>query len=156
MWPPTPVFLPGESHGQRSREGPAWSHRESDRTEQLSLSLGISMKEMNTLRETQGLPWWFRGQSVCPQCGGPGFDPWVRKIPWRRKWQPTPVFLPGESHGWRSLLGYSPRGHKESDTTEPPGKPLHFTLPLGYWHNTLPLSHSAEHGNGEGPEMAPT
>src|SRR5574337_2205755 len=37
---------------------------------------------------------------------------------WRRKWQPTPVFLPGESHGWRSLVGCSPRGHTESDTTE--------------------------------------
>ena len=37
-----------------------------------------------------------------------GFDPWVRKIPWRREWQPTPVFLPGESHGQRSLVGYSP------------------------------------------------
>ena len=40
------------------------------------------------------------------------------KIPWRRKWQSTPVFLPGESHGWRSLVGYSPRDHKESDMTE--------------------------------------
>ena len=38
-----------------------------------------------------------------PECGRPGFDPWVRKIPWRRKWQPTPVLLPGESHGGRSL-----------------------------------------------------
>jgi len=47
-----------------------------------------------------------------------GFDPWVRKIPWRRKWQSTPVFLPGESHGQRSLAGYSPRDCKESDTTE--------------------------------------
>ena len=46
------------------------------------------------------------------------FDPWVRKIPWRRAWQPTPVFLPGESHGQRSLVGYSPWGRKESDTTE--------------------------------------
>ena len=36
------------------------------------------------------------------------FDPWVGKIPWRRKWQPTPAFLPGESQGWRSLVGYSP------------------------------------------------
>ena len=50
--------------------------------------------------------------------GKPRFDPWVRKIPWRRKWQRTPVFLPGESHGQRSLVGYSPRGHKESDMTE--------------------------------------
>ena len=40
------------------------------------------------------------------------FDSWVRKIPWRRKWQPTPVFLPGKSHGWRSLAGYSPWGCK--------------------------------------------
>ena len=52
-----------------------------------------------------------------------GFDPWVGKIPWRRQGQPTPVFLPGESHGWRSLVGCSPWGHKESDTTEQ----LHFT-----------------------------
>ena len=39
-----------------------------------------------------------------------GFDPWVGKIPWRRKWQPTPIFLPGKSHGQRSLEGYSPQG----------------------------------------------
>ena len=47
-----------------------------------------------------------------------GFDPWVGKILWRRTWQPTPVFLAGESHGQRSLAGYSPRGHRESDTSE--------------------------------------
>ena len=47
-----------------------------------------------------------------------GFDPWVRKISWKRARQPTPVFLPGESHGQRSLAGYSPWGPKESDTTE--------------------------------------
>ena len=46
------------------------------------------------------------------------FYPLVGKIPWKRKWQPTPVFLPGKSHEQRSLAGYSPRGHKESDTTE--------------------------------------
>ena len=49
--------------------------------------------------------------------GRPGFDPWVGKIPWRRKWQPTPILLPGESHGWRSLVSYSPWGRKESDMT---------------------------------------
>ena len=48
----------------------------------------------------------------------PGFDTWVGKIPWRRKWQPTPVFLPGESHGGRHLVGYSPWGCKELDMTE--------------------------------------
>ena len=46
------------------------------------------------------------------------FDRWVGKIPWERKWQPTPVFLPGEPHGQRSLVGYSPWGPKESDRTE--------------------------------------
>ena len=46
------------------------------------------------------------------------FGPWIGKIRWRRAWQPTPVFLPGESHGQRGLAGYSPWGHKESDTTE--------------------------------------
>ena len=46
------------------------------------------------------------------------FDPWVGKIPWRMAWKPTPVFLPGESHGQRSLMGYSLQGHKESDRTE--------------------------------------
>ena len=46
------------------------------------------------------------------------FDPWVRKIPWRRKSQPTPVFLPGESHAQRSLADYSRKGHKESGMTE--------------------------------------
>ena len=52
------------------------------------------------------------------QCRRPRFDPWVRKTLWRRKWQLTPVFLPGESHGQRSLAGYSPWGCKESDMTE--------------------------------------
>ena len=44
-----------------------------------------------------GLPWWLRWQRICLQCGRPGFDPWVGKIPWRRAWPPTLVFLLGES-----------------------------------------------------------
>ena len=63
-------------------------------------------------------PGGLEGKSVCLQCRRPGFNPWVGKIPWRRKWQPTPVLLPGKSHGRRTLVGYSPWGHKESDTTE--------------------------------------
>ena len=51
----------------------------------------------------------------CKKCR---FDPRVRKIPWRRKWQPTAVFLPGKFHGQRSLVGYSPWGHKELDMTK--------------------------------------
>ena len=58
------------------------------------------------------LPWWLRWQSICLQYGRPGFNPWVGKISWRRKWQPTPVFLPGESQGRKSLAGYSPWGRK--------------------------------------------
>ena len=57
------------------------------------------------------------------------FDPWVGKIPWRRKWQPTPVLLPRKFHGWRSLVGYNPWGHKESDTTEW----LHFSFFLSFY-----------------------
>ena len=56
-------------------------------------------------------------ESTC-QCRRCRFNPQVRKIPLSRKWQPTPVFLPGESHGQRRLVGYSPWGCKESDTTE--------------------------------------
>ena len=95
---PTPVFLPGEFHEQRS--------------------LMATVHGLKRFGHDLGLPWWLRGLSVCLQCGRPGFDPWVRKIPWRRIWEPNPVFLPGESHGLRSLVG-----RKESDTTEL----LHFT-----------------------------
>ena len=54
------------------------------------------------------------------------FDPWIRNIRWRRAWQTTPIFLPGESHGQRSLVGCSPWGREESDTTER----LHFHFSL--------------------------
>ena len=92
------------------------------------------------------LPWWLRWQSVCLQFRRPRFDPWVRKIPWRRKWQPTPVLLPGKSHGQRSLVGYTPWGHKQSDTTEW----LHFhflslcikveTEKLKWWYRHIRLN----------------
>ena len=64
------------------------------------------------------LPRWLRRQRIGLQYRRPWFDPWVRKSPWRKKWQPTPVFSPGEFHGQRSLVGCSPSGHKELDTTE--------------------------------------
>ena len=64
------------------------------------------------------LPWWLRWQSICLQCRRHEFDPWIGKILWRRKWQATPVFLPGECHGPRKLVGYSAQGHKELDVTE--------------------------------------
>ena len=57
-----------------------------------------------------------------------GFEPWVTKILWSRKWQPTPVFLPGKFHGQGSLEGYSPWGHKELDTTEQLNTNTHLTF----------------------------
>ena len=64
------------------------------------------------------LPWWLSGKESTCHCRRYKFDPWVRKIIWRRKWQPTPVFLPGWFPGQRSLAGYSPWGHKELEVTE--------------------------------------
>ena len=55
---------------------------------------------------------------ICLQCQRPSFDPWVRKIPWRRKQQAISVFLPREFHGERSLVGYRPWSHKKLDMTE--------------------------------------
>ena len=79
-------------------------------------------KELDTTKHSTNTMYkgfgWLRGQRIRLQCGRPGFDPWVRKTPWRREWLPTPVFLPGEFHGQRSLVGYNSWGHKESDTTE--------------------------------------
>ena len=68
-----------------------------------------------------GLPQWRGGKE--PAClrrrhKRHEVDPWVGKMPWRRAWQPTPVILPGESHGQRGLVGYSPWGHRELDTAE--------------------------------------
>ena len=65
-----------------------------------------------------GFPGGSDGKESSPRCGRPGFDPWVRKISWRRQWLPAPVFLPGEFQGQSSLVGCSPWGCKESDMTE--------------------------------------
>ena len=59
------------------------------------------------------LPCWLRWWRICLQYGRPVFDPWAGKIPWRREWLPTPVFLPGEFLGQRNLVSYSPWGHKD-------------------------------------------
>ena len=72
-------------------------------------------------------------ESACKSSRPSRFDPWVGKIPWRRKWQPTPVFLPGESHGQKSMVGYSPRGCKESTRL----RDLTFTSKYGAYHSLL-------------------
>ena len=69
-----------------------------------------------------GLSRWLSGKEpACNAgCKRHRFDPWVRKIPRRRGWLPTPVLLPGKSHGQRSQVGYIPWGHKVLDTSEQP------------------------------------
>ena len=91
------------------------------------ISLGFRFRIFTTQRKTvfwclnMGLPWWLKWQKKkkkCLQGGRPIFKSWIRKIPCRRAWQHTPVFLPGESHEQRSMAGYGPWSCKQSDTTE--------------------------------------
>ena len=77
--------------------------------------------DLGTLGCWVGFPGGASGKEPACQCRRHkrcGFNAWVGKIPWRRAWQATPIFVPGESHGQRSLVGYSPEGHTESDKTE--------------------------------------
>ena len=67
---------------------------------------------MSLVISVKGLPWWIRGKESACQYRRPGFNPWIRKIPWRRKWQPTPALLPGKSYGQRNLAGYRLEGLK--------------------------------------------
>ena len=67
------------------------------------------------------LSWW----RICLRCTRPGFSPWVGKIPWRRKWPPTPAFLPGEPHGQRGLAGCGPRDRKSQTRLSAPPPDLH-------------------------------
>ena len=65
-----------------------------------------------------GPPRWHSGKGPACHCRRRGFDTWVRKVPWGRKWQPTPVFSPGKFHGQRSLVGYNPCGQKETQLSD--------------------------------------
>ena len=110
-WQPSPVFLPGKSCGQRSLGVYSpWGHKRLEHnllTKQRSFGCA-SCASLVSLA-VKNLPAIAVSHKTCR------FDLWVRKIPWRREWQPTPVFLPGESQGQKSRsLG----GSKGSDTTE--------------------------------------
>ena len=111
QWQPTPVFLPEKSQGLRSLVGCCiWGHTELDTTE-----AHFQWASRGHFFVSSLIPQGFAGSSddrLCLQCRRPRFNPWVGKIPWRRKCQPTPVVLPGEFHGQKSLAGYSPWGHK--------------------------------------------
>ena len=98
--------MPGKSHGQRSLAGYSpWGCR----------------RVRHDLAAAATYRGGFPGGSVVknlPAMQESWFNPWVRKMPWRRTWQSTPVFLTEESHGQRSLVGYSPWDHEELDTIE--------------------------------------
>ncbi|XP_070324437.1 zinc finger MYND domain-containing protein 12 isoform X1 [Odocoileus virginianus] len=83
-----------------------------------SKRFGQCCEKFRSLASPMGFPGGTNGKGPACQFRRGGFDSWVRKIPWRGVWQPTPVFLPGESHGQRSLVVYSPWGRTESDITE--------------------------------------
>ena len=123
-WQPTLVFLPGESHGQRSLVGYSpQGCNELDMTEVTQYAhMHASMHRL-----VNGLP----GSSVVKNLPIMQ-ETWVRSLgqedPWRRAWQPTPVFLPGEFHGQKILAGYSPWGHNELDMTEVTQHATHNTL----------------------------
>ena len=77
--------------------------------------------------------------TVCLQCRRPGFDPWVGKIPWRREWLPTPVFLLGEVHGQRSLAGYIVHGVVKSQTELSDSHILCVGEDVENWNHHTPL-----------------
>ena len=89
-----------------------------------SQRVGHNWATFSSLQIYRGLPWWLGGKEPTCQCRRHGFHSTIRKILWRRKRHPTPVFLPGKSHGQRSLVGYSPwdlkrAGHNLATTIKP-------------------------------------
>ena len=112
-WQHTAVFLPEKFHGQRSLVGP-WARKELLMTEWLMLSLSkgvmwVRYRTSQVVTVVKNLPDNAGGTRDMGSILG------SERFPWSRKWQPTPVFLPGKSHEQRILVGYSPWGHKGSD-----------------------------------------
>ena len=105
---------------------------------ELGLKLKLSLKSKSvsicpSFHSYMAFPGGTSGKEPACQCRRHkrrGFDPWVGTIPWRRKWQPTPVFLPGEFHGQRSLSGYCPWGRRVGHSWETNTFPLHFQSDL--------------------------
>ena len=94
----------------------------------------------------QGLPWWLSGKESTCQYMRCRFDPWVGKIPWRREkpgipWLPTPVFLPGKSHGQRTPAGYNPWGCRVRHDWGTKHQPLYSYFPLRKYAPFSPLAY---------------
>ena len=110
-WLPTPVFLHGEFNGQRSLEGYSpWVHK--SRTQLSNQHFTLPFRSFQVVLVVKNPP------ASAGNVRDVGSIPGSERFPRMRAWQPTPAFLPGESHGQRSLAGYSPCGRKESDRTE--------------------------------------
>ena len=132
-WPPSPISLPGEFHGQRILAGCSpRGHKEWETTKWLSHLHSDNAKAYPKGTKSDTTEWlnWgtearFSSIIPCPNCSTPNLLV-SHAASWRRQWHPTPVLLPGKSHGRRSLVGCSPWGHEESDTTEC----LHFDFSL--------------------------
>ena len=107
-WQPTRLPRPWDSPGKNTG---VWVPLPSPTSKSVLIICGSQCKQVFPGGSVS------KKKKICLQCRRPGFDPWVGKLPWRRKWQPTLVLLPGESRGWRSLVGCSPWGREESDTT---------------------------------------
>ena len=141
QWHPTPVVLPGKSHGQRSLTGYSpWSHKESGTTQQLinntttTAALSVQSDIMRPRASTgEGTPlqysclgipmdggaWWAAVHGVAKSRTRLSYFTFTFHFhAWRRKWQPTPVFLPGEYQAQKSLVGCGLWGRTESETTD--------------------------------------
>ena len=111
----------------------------------LGINLSVAVKKIIS-RELRAFPRWCSGKESTCQCKRHkrhGFNPWVRKIPWRREWQPTLVFLLGESHGQRSLVGYTVHEVSKGQIRLSDWAHTHsqsFSLPLSISVDSLPLS----------------
>ena len=138
-WQPTPVFLPGESQGRWILVGCSpWGCWGRTRLSDFTFTFHFHALEKEMATHSSILAWRIPGTEKPGGLLSMGSHR-VRHdwsdLAYTRKWQPTPVLLPGKSHGWRILVGYSQWGHKESDTTEQ----LYF---LFYTHEYMHLSKS--------------
>ena len=107
---------------------------------------------------SQGFPRWLSAKASACRCRRPGFDPWIGKIPWRRTWQPTPVFLPGESHGQRGAWWATVHGVAKSRqdwVTKPPPLPVTVFRAAAVLVLRRHISPSSVLAGGWGPQAGP-
>ena len=119
-WQSTPIFLLRKSHRQRSLESySSWGRKQPDTSERLTLiSYIFPQAALSIPKALKGFPGGSDGKESACNAEDPGSVPGSGRFLWRREWQPTPIFLPREYHGQRSLVSYSPWGRIESDVTE--------------------------------------